>query len=414
MQTPPLQLDLFALIIFLGVAQGIFLGIFFLTGERSGSVANRCLGYLMLALSAVIGEMFLCYSNYMFRLLAFVDFSEPFNFVMGPLFYLFVFARIAGRLPKRWVWHFIPAVLWAINAISWLYQPIEVKYNNYLNAYHPELPFASEPAHYIPEDFFNLRDYIDEMTLLSCLIYNVLALVLIYQAYRQADKPFWQNSPTRLAQLRNQCILFLIVPILIVIIKPQFHEDLGDYLLACYLTLIIYSTSIRVMAGSSYFSDEPNVSPPLPETTVETKKKYEKSTLSEEVEDAVLGKLNRLLEAEKPYLDSDLSLPKLAARLDTSPHNLSQLLNDRLGQTFFDWLATYRIAEAQRLLNEAATANLKIDEIAERVGYNSPSAFHTAFKRLTNQTPAQYRQLVAGTKSDVTQTGVRPTSSRSA
>jgi AraC-like DNA-binding protein len=152
-----------------------------------------------------------------------------------------------------------------------------------------------------------------------------------------------------------------------------------------------------------------------PETTAETKKKYEKSALSEEVEDAVLGKLNRLLEAEKPYLDSDLSLPKLAARLDTSPHNLSQLLNDRLGQTFFDWLATYRIAEAQRLLNEAATTNLKIDEIAERVGYNSPSAFHTAFKRLTGQTPAQYRQLVA--RSGMTgsvQTGSHPTSSRSA
>lgn len=407
MQTLPVQLDLFAFIIFLGVAQGIFLGFFFLTGSRSRSVANRCLGYLMLSLSAVIGEMFLCYSNYMFRVLAFVDFSEPFNFVLGPLFFLFVYARIWGRLPKRWLWHFVPAALWAINAISWLYQPIEVKYNNYLHAYHPELPYVAEPIYYMPEDFFSLREYIDEMTILSCLIYNIAALVLIHRAFRQVGKPFWQNTPMRLAQLRNQCILFLILPALILLIKPQFYEDLGDYLLACYLTLTIYGTSLSVMAGSDYFSDKIEVSLPPPEIPTETKKKYEKSALSEELEDAVLGKLNRLLEAEKPYLDSDLSLPKLAARLDTSPHHLSQLLNDRLGQTFFDWLATYRIAEAQRLLNEAATANLKIDEIAERVGYNSPSAFHTAFKRLTSQTPAQYRQLVAAS-------GSLPTSSRSA
>ena len=61
------------------------------------------------------------------------------------------------------------------------------------------------------------------------------------------------------------------------------------------------------------------------------------------------------------------------------------------GQRFFDWLATYRIAEAQQLLRNTNTAYLKIDEIAERVGYNSPSAFHTAFKRITNQTPAQFR-----------------------
>ena len=396
MQTLPIHLDLFALVIFLGVAQGVFLGIFFLTGARQvgpngQNVANRCLGWLMLALSAVIGEMFLCYSNYMFRALAFVDFSEPLNFVMGPLFFLFVYARIRGRLPRGWSWHLMPAGLWLINAVSWLYQPLEVKYNNYLNAYHPELPFAHEPVHYLPEDFFGLRDYINELTISSCLLYSVLALVLIYRAYRQVGQPFWQKTPVRLAQLRNQSLLFLVVPALVVIIKPQFYNDLGDYLVACYLTLIIYSTSLRVMIGSTYFADEPTPQPIVPETGTEPKKKYEKSALSEEVEDAVLSKLARLLETEKPYLETDLSLPKLAARLNTSPHHLSQLLNDRLGQTFFDWLATYRIAEAQRLLSDSGTAHLKIEEIAERVGYNSPSAFHTAFKRITTQTPAQFR-----------------------
>ncbi|MFD2933927.1 helix-turn-helix domain-containing protein [Spirosoma flavum] len=407
MQTLPIHLDLFALIIFLGVAQGIFLGVFFLTGSRGRSVASRCLGCLMLAVSAVIGEMFLCYSNYMFRVLAIVDFSEPLNFLMAPLFFLFVFARIRGRLPKGWGWHFLPAALWAINAISWLYQPVEVKYNNYLNAYHPELPFISEPPSYLSEDFFGLRDYINELTILSCLLYNVAALVIIYRAYRQAGQRFWQNSPVRLAQLRNQSLLFLVLPILIVIIKPQFYQDLGDYLLACYLTLTIYITSIRVMTGSIYFADEIKIPPVLSAIGTESKKKYEKSALSEEVEDAVLGKLTRLLEAERPYLDSALSLPKLASLLDTSPHHLSQLLNDRLGQTFFDWLATYRIAEAQRLLDDPTTSYLKIDEIAERVGYNSPSAFHTAFKRLTSQTPAQYRQKIGPT-------GSHSTSSRSA
>ncbi len=401
MQTLPIHLDLFALVIFLGVAQGLFLGGFFLTGprqvgSRGHNVANRCLGWLMLALSAVIGEMFLCYSNYMFRALAFVDFSEPLNFVMGPLFFLFVFARIRGRLPHRWGWHFLPAMLWLINAVSWLYQPVEVKYNNYLEAYHPELSFAPEPVHYLPEDFFGLRDYINELTILSCLLYSVLALVVIRRAYRQAGQTFWQKSPVRLAQLRNQSLLFLAVPALVVIIKPQFYHDLGDYLVACYLTLIIYSTSLRVMIGSTYFADEPLPQPIASETGTEPKKKYEKSALSEEVEDAVLGKLARLLEAEKPYLETDLSLPKLAARLNTSPHHLSQLLNDRLGQTFFDWLATYRIAEAQRLLSDSGTAHLKIDEIAERVGYNSPSAFHTAFKRITSQTPAQFRDRGIG------------------
>jgi AraC-like DNA-binding protein len=395
MQTLPIHLDLFALVIFLGVAQGIFLGVFFLTGDRARQVSNRCLGFFMLALSAISGEIFLNYTNYTFRLLWTVDFAEPANFVLGPLFYFHVFSRVQKWLPHRWGWHLIPFLIWLANAVTWLYQPIECQYNAYLNSWHPELPFIHQQP-YWQDDFTGLRDYINELTLLSCFVYAVLALVTLRRASRVADRS--ANVDSALPSLRVLSWLFALVPFLIVLVKRQFYHDVGDYLLATYMAATIYTISFLVMRGSDFFHKELVRQPNVPERDppAEAKKKYEKSALSEEVEDAVLGKLNRLLETEKPYLDSDLSLPKLAARLDTSPHNVSQLLNDRLGQTFFDWLATYRIAEAQRLLNESTTAHLKIDEIAERVGYNSTSAFHTAFKRLTNQTPAQYRAKSIG------------------
>ncbi|MVM36973.1 helix-turn-helix domain-containing protein [Spirosoma sp. HMF3257] len=389
MQTLPIHLDLFALIIFLGVAQGLFLGIFFLTGGRGKNMSNRCHGLFMLVLSAISGEIVLNYTNYTFRLLWLGDFSEPFNFLLGPLFYFFVFSRLWQRLPHRWGWHLVPFGIWLINSATWMYQPIEFKYNSYINSQHPELPFIRQHIKW-EDDFTGLRDFISEMTLISCFIYAILALLAIRKASQQDPT---LRSSAKWKALRLPSWLFALVPFLIALVKPQFVNDVGDYLLATYIAITIYTNSFLVMSRSDFFRDEPPVEPNImePESSAEPKKKYEKSALSEEVEDAVLTKLARLLEAEKPYLESDLSLPKLAGRLNTSPHHLSQLLNDRLGQNFFDWLATYRIAEAQRLLTDAATANLKIDEIAERVGYNSPSAFHTAFKRLTNQTPAQYR-----------------------
>ena len=411
MPTPPIHLNLFAFVILLGVAQAVFLGFFFLTGSRGRSVANRCLGWLMLGLSAVMGEIFLCYSNYIVRVPDLVDFSEPVNFVLGPLFFLFVYARIQGKLPPVWGWHLVPGGLWAIYSISWMYQPIALKYNNFLDAYHPELPFVPEPPGYLPEDILGIRHFINELTLVSCLAYNVLALVVIYRAFQQVGGPFWNRSPGRLAQLRNQTLLFLVIPLLIVLIKPQFQKDLGDYLLACYLTVVIYATSIWVMLGSTYFADKPEPASPVLETETEPRKKYGKSSLSEEVEEAILTKLTRLMDEQKPYLQPDLSLPKLAGQLDTSPHHLSQLLNDRLSQSFFDLLATYRVRESQKLLRDPATAHLKIDEIAERVGYNSTSAFHTAFKRLTGQTPALFR---AATLTGSDQPAAGSTSSRSA
>ncbi|GAB3259436.1 hypothetical protein GCM10027347_23060 [Larkinella harenae] len=390
-------MDLFALIILMGVMQGLFLGVFFLTGKRGRNVANRCLGWFTLALAAISGEIFLNYSNYTFLALWTVDFAEPLNFVIGPLFYFYTFCRIWQRLPRRWGWHLVPFAIWLINSVTWFYQPIEFKYNSYLHSQHPEMSYIHADP-YLEEDFTELRAYINEMTLVSCLIYAILSLLTIRNAIRR--KPEFRSSE-QLLSLRFSSWLFALVPFLIILVKPQFERDAGDYLLATYIAATIYATSFLVMRGSDFFRDE-LISEPKSvdqEPSVEPKKKYERSSLSEEIEENLLNKLTRLLDEEKPYLESDLSLPKLAQRLNTSPHHLSQLLNDRLEQSFFDLLATYRVREAQHLLLDSATMNLKIDEIAERVGYNSSSAFHTAFKRLTGQTPAQFRATATSSRS---------------
>jgi AraC-like DNA-binding protein len=50
------------------------------------------------------------------------------------------------------------------------------------------------------------------------------------------------------------------------------------------------------------------------------------------------------------------------------------------------------VQEAQALLTSKNQQHLKIEEIAEMVGYNSKSAFNAAFKKITGQTPSQYRK----------------------
>ncbi|QJD80195.1 helix-turn-helix domain-containing protein [Spirosoma rhododendri] len=387
MQSLPIRLDVFALAILLGIVQGIFLGLFLLTGTRGKDVANRCLGWFTLVLVAIISEIFLNYTNYTFRLLWTVDLAEPVNFTVGPLFYFFVYSRLHKRLPRSWGWHLVPFAIWLLNAVTWIDQPLEFRYNSYTDAWHPELPRIAAEQRW-PEDFTDLRPYVSEITALSCVVYALLSLLVMRRAVRQ--RPELTGSPV-LRPLWLMSGLFALVPILIALVNLVFDHDLGDHLLASYVTLSIYVNTFLLLRGSAFFQ-------PLPQPVAgpaEPKKKYEKSALSEEVEAVVLQKLTRLMDDEKLYLRSDLSLPKLADQLNTSPHHLSQLLNDRLQKSFFDLLADYRVREAQTLLTDPLTTNLKIDEIAERVGYNSTSAFHTAFKRLTGQTPAQFRQLTA-------------------
>ena len=92
---------------------------------------------------------------------------------------------------------------------------------------------------------------------------------------------------------------------------------------------------------------------------------------------------------QKPFLKTEFSLPDLAQQLGTSVHTLSQTINERLGKSFFEMVAEYRVGEAKKLLKDQP--NIKVEEIAEQVGYNSKSSFNTVFKKLTGSTPSEFR-----------------------
>ncbi|MGE5681999.1 MAG: helix-turn-helix domain-containing protein, partial [Bacillota bacterium] len=121
-------------------------------------------------------------------------------------------------------------------------------------------------------------------------------------------------------------------------------------------------------------------------------KKYEKSSLTPEKAEECLKCLKILMDKEKPYLDSELSLQKLSSLLEITPHHLSQVLNENLELSFFDFVNSYRIEEAKKLLLSPKSELLTILAIAEESGFNSKSAFNTAFKKFTSLTPSEFKK----------------------
>jgi len=102
--------------------------------------------------------------------------------------------------------------------------------------------------------------------------------------------------------------------------------------------------------------------------------------------------LDKLMQSRKEYLRPDLTLPKLAKAVGCSVNNLSQVINSGYGTSFFDYLNRYRIEHARKLLNNSNGQSNAILHIAFTVGFNSNSAFYSAFKKYVGMTPAQYRQ----------------------
>ena len=97
------------------------------------------------------------------------------------------------------------------------------------------------------------------------------------------------------------------------------------------------------------------------------------------------------MQDEKYFLISTASLSGLSKVIKESSHHVSQVINEKLNQSFFEMLASYRVEEAKAILKTELGKKLTIEEVAERVGYNSKSAFNTAFKKFTSQTPSTFR-----------------------
>ncbi len=104
-----------------------------------------------------------------------------------------------------------------------------------------------------------------------------------------------------------------------------------------------------------------------------------------------IAQLKAYMAAAEPFLEPDLTIQELAARMNMPMRELSLLINHHLNQHFFDFINGYRIEKAKTLLRSATKQTLNVQEILYEVGFNSKSSFNTAFKKHTNTTPTQYR-----------------------
>lgn len=127
---------------------------------------------------------------------------------------------------------------------------------------------------------------------------------------------------------------------------------------------------------------------PIESSLPKPKAKVENDSASRES----AGRLAAFMEREKPYLDFELTLQKLSLQFEVPEKELSVLINHHLGKHFFDFINEYRIEEAKSILEDSSKKGLTILEILYQVGFNSKSSFYTAFKKITQQTPTQYRK----------------------
>ena len=156
------------------------------------------------------------------------------------------------------------------------------------------------------------------------------------------------------------------------------------YLYHCYQNYLLFYEQVETAMEDGMISEEEDPC----DTKLEQIQKLENPSYRSEMAE----KINGWIDAEG-YIQSGLTIKKLADMLQTNRTYLSEYIKTTYGASFRDWITGLRINYAKRLL--AQYPRLTVADISERSGFLSPSHFIRLFKENSGCTPAKWRKTEA-------------------
>ena len=388
-----MSIEIIDILLLLAAAQGFFLAILIIHKHRN-LYANRFLAAMLLAYSALLLYLFLEELDLALSWPQFILFILGIGFIIGPLHYLYTkyLIRHLDRLEKKDLLHGIPFLIF--------YSVLLLHFPQLHSLVRVWLERYTEDGLPAPFLIYNW------MMAVYSTVYLALSLYRIMRYARIIRNHFSTIQKMRLDWLRN-ITLFLAVFLTVYIVENILY--LNGINLSNYFTLssTLFAAYIYTLGYLGLFKSEILMLPEVAESmsrlekmtvpdskagAVSIQKKYDKSGLSPQKAEQFKKTLLALMEQEAPYRDSGLTLQQLSELLHISPHNLSEVINTRLHQNFFDFVNAYRVEKVKKDLADPAKQNLTMLAIAYESGFNSKTAFNNVFKKHTRMTPSEYRR----------------------
>jgi AraC-like DNA-binding protein len=120
------------------------------------------------------------------------------------------------------------------------------------------------------------------------------------------------------------------------------------------------------------------------------KKKYAKSSLTDDTAKQLQEQLKLLMKQDKLFAIPELTLTDLANKLAIHPNYLSQVINDLEGMNFYNYINTLRVEEFIKLVSKPQNKKYTFLSLAYECGFNSKTTFNRFFKKVTGLSPTEY------------------------
>ncbi len=354
--------------------------IFILLVMEKNKKANIFFAAFLFILSSNFFSFYLFKSDLGVLSFIFALFSVPGISITGVLIYFYALS-ITGLLEsfyKKQLFHFL------IFPVSFIFFIVAVHTVN-------GVPHESD-------SFRKAIFIIISIGLLNSISYIAYTMVVLHRYYHKIENYYsdldrmnlkWLSrlNPLTFITLAFWCVGFWTAHLGIVSKSPA-----GLTINISMLIIIIFITAYNLINQPEVFRQNIEMNH-LIEDHIDSaeSEKYARQSIDESMQDEYLAKLNMFMNQYKPYLNENITIKDLAEELQIPSHHLSIVINNRLNKNFYTFINEYRIKEAAAILENPDNSEASIIAIAFRSGFNSKSTFNSVFKKITGQTPSEYR-----------------------
>ena len=297
------------------------------------------------------------------------------SFVVGPLLYWLMRSEISPdfRIRQRHYWQLLPALVTPVYLYWACYRhPLEQQWDLVL-----EFSIFSAPHAYF-FTFLTLKKLIP-------FFYGALCVNLLLRKMPRLS----ERSP------ETARILWLYAGFALIWLWGLLTHILGQWLpIAAADFMGIFGNYLSLGLVATLLFSSVGTQPSKTEINIETVAKPVEESGHADAE-ALAARIDKLMQTEKPYLNSQLTLERFADLLGVSSRQVSFTINRCFQQNFHEFINRFRVEEAKRLLGDEEFQERTILDIAQQSGFNSKATFNRFFKSFVGVTPSAYRQQIS-------------------
>jgi AraC-like DNA-binding protein len=387
-----LTLDWIQLAAAVGALQGVLLaGV--VVAQRNNQTANRLLAALVAAFTIYLASS-VYYATGLIRVYPhFFGMSYHMPWIFGPLVYLYAVAASdrSWRFERRHLLHFLPAAISVAVTAPYYFMSGAEKIAMY--------------DRFVAGDVPSRLLLIDPFKFVSGIAYSIATFAYLRNHRRRIEDSYSNTARVNLSWLFWLAVAAAAIWTMATTIHIALDgAPLRDELVTLAIALLVYAigymglrqpeifryeTAEHRMPASMFVAPQPAMVPEGASAAIDVPR-YQRSGLGDDEAARIKDALFVVMDRDRPWADSELTLADLAGRLDTTPHKLSEVLNTDVGKTFYDFVNGYRVRDVQRRIQAGEARGRKMLALALDAGFASKSTFNQAFKKHTSQTPSDF------------------------